>query len=227
MMNSHESSCQSRYECLNMNSDWLWDMHITMKIIIGVSPLACLSAVHLKSPLLTTAAIADTSTHSRSCYQTLYHWNNPVLLQVIWATLVYRNNYTKVMHLFSMKALTWVCFSQKLFSHVSSASFFPPKHLFAIFTLKVFFCQMFFFYLYYCYCYYLFMVTPFKDHFSLLTSMHITSILAVYCTYTVNYCHLPAHITAILHDHMWPWTTKPVLSSTGIFVAIANNTLYG
>ncbi len=26
---------------------------------------------------------------------------------------------------------------------------------------------------------------------------------------------------------MWPWTTKPVLSSTGIFVAIANNTLYG
>ncbi len=27
--------------------------------------------------------------------------------------------------------------------------------------------------------------------------------------------------------HMWPWSTKPVLSSTGIFVAIANNTLYG
>ncbi len=27
--------------------------------------------------------------------------------------------------------------------------------------------------------------------------------------------------------YMWPWTTKPVLSSTGIFVAIANNTLYG
>ncbi len=26
---------------------------------------------------------------------------------------------------------------------------------------------------------------------------------------------------------MWPWTTKPVISSTGIFVAIANNTLCG
>ncbi len=26
---------------------------------------------------------------------------------------------------------------------------------------------------------------------------------------------------------MWPWTTKAVISSTGIFVAIANNTLYG
>ncbi len=36
---------------------------------------------------------------------------------------------------------------------------------------------------------------------------------------------LPAKtFTAI---HMWPWTTKPVISSTGIFVAIANNTLYG
>ncbi len=27
--------------------------------------------------------------------------------------------------------------------------------------------------------------------------------------------------------NMWPWTTKPVIISTGIFVAIANNTLYG
>ncbi len=26
---------------------------------------------------------------------------------------------------------------------------------------------------------------------------------------------------------MWPWSTKPVLSHTGIFVAIANNKLYG
>ncbi len=26
---------------------------------------------------------------------------------------------------------------------------------------------------------------------------------------------------------MWPWSTKPDLSSTGIFVAIAKNTLYG
>ncbi len=25
---------------------------------------------------------------------------------------------------------------------------------------------------------------------------------------------------------IWPWTTKPVLSRWGIFVAIANNTLY-
>ncbi len=28
------------------------------------------------------------------------------------------------------------------------------------------------------------------------------------------------------HYITWPWTTKPVISSTGIFVAIANNTLY-
>ncbi len=27
--------------------------------------------------------------------------------------------------------------------------------------------------------------------------------------------------------HMWPWTTKPVLSRWGIFVAIAKNTLHG
>ncbi len=26
---------------------------------------------------------------------------------------------------------------------------------------------------------------------------------------------------------MWPWSTEAVISSTGIFVAIANNTLYG
>ncbi len=26
--------------------------------------------------------------------------------------------------------------------------------------------------------------------------------------------------------NMWPWTTKPVLSRWGIFVAIAKNTLY-
>ncbi len=32
----------------------------------------------------------------------------------------------------------------------------------------------------------------------------------------------PAHCL-----NMWPWTTKPVLSPTGIFVAIAKNTLYG
>ncbi len=29
------------------------------------------------------------------------------------------------------------------------------------------------------------------------------------------------------HSHMWPSTTKPVISHTGIFVAIANITLYG
>ncbi len=29
----------------------------------------------------------------------------------------------------------------------------------------------------------------------------------------------------VLIDYMWPWTTKPVISSTGIFVAIAHNTL--
>ncbi len=27
--------------------------------------------------------------------------------------------------------------------------------------------------------------------------------------------------------NMWPWSTKAVISNTGIFVAIANNTLYG
>ncbi len=32
---------------------------------------------------------------------------------------------------------------------------------------------------------------------------------------------LPSHI------HLWAWSTKPVLSHWGIFVAIANNTLYG
>ncbi len=30
-----------------------------------------------------------------------------------------------------------------------------------------------------------------------------------------------------MDSHMWPWTTKPVLSRWSIFVAIANNTLYG
>ncbi len=30
-----------------------------------------------------------------------------------------------------------------------------------------------------------------------------------------------------LHWHMWPWSTKQVLSLWGIFVAIAKNTLYG
>ncbi len=30
-----------------------------------------------------------------------------------------------------------------------------------------------------------------------------------------------------LADKMWPWTTKPVIGSMCIFVAIANNTLYG
>ncbi len=30
-----------------------------------------------------------------------------------------------------------------------------------------------------------------------------------------------------LMPYMCPWTTKPVLCHTGIFVAIANNTLYG
>ncbi len=30
-----------------------------------------------------------------------------------------------------------------------------------------------------------------------------------------------------LHKYMWPWSTKAVISSTAIFVAIDNNTLYG
>ncbi len=30
-----------------------------------------------------------------------------------------------------------------------------------------------------------------------------------------------------LHWHMWPWSTKPVMSSTGIFVVTSQNTLYG
>ncbi len=30
-----------------------------------------------------------------------------------------------------------------------------------------------------------------------------------------------------LAEHMWPWSTKAVISNTGIFVAIDNNTLYG
>ncbi len=31
----------------------------------------------------------------------------------------------------------------------------------------------------------------------------------------------------IILNHMWPQTIKPVISHTGVFVAIANNTLYG
>ncbi len=31
----------------------------------------------------------------------------------------------------------------------------------------------------------------------------------------------------ILNIYVWPWTTKPVISRTVIFAAIANNTLYG
>ncbi len=40
----------------------------------------------------------------------------------------------------------------------------------------------------------------------------------------------PLTLTNCLSDdpyHMWPWSTKPVLSRWGIFVVIANNTLYG
>ncbi len=33
-------------------------------------------------------------------------------------------------------------------------------------------------------------------------------------------------IILIAYIYIWPWTTKPVLSRWGIFVAIANNTLY-
>ncbi len=29
------------------------------------------------------------------------------------------------------------------------------------------------------------------------------------------------------NQYMWPWSTEAVISSTGVFVAIANNTLYG
>ncbi len=32
---------------------------------------------------------------------------------------------------------------------------------------------------------------------------------------------------ALLNKQMWPWSTKPVLSCWGIFVAIAKSTLYG
>ncbi len=32
---------------------------------------------------------------------------------------------------------------------------------------------------------------------------------------------------ALLNKQMWPWTTKPVSSRWGIFVAIAKSTLYG
>ncbi len=34
------------------------------------------------------------------------------------------------------------------------------------------------------------------------------------------------HTFIYLKPYMWPWTTKPVISSTVIFLAIANNTLH-
>ncbi len=41
-----------------------------------------------------------------------------------------------------------------------------------------------------------------------------------------NHCMLISMFANALHLNMWPWTTKPVLSCTGIFVAMANITLY-
>ncbi len=38
--------------------------------------------------------------------------------------------------------------------------------------------------------------------------------------------HSKDRLTILLY-HLWAWTTKAVISNTGIFVAIANNTLYG
>ncbi len=35
-----------------------------------------------------------------------------------------------------------------------------------------------------------------------------------------------AMLNKLLACHMYPWSTKAVISNTGIFVAIANNTLY-
>ncbi len=46
-------------------------------------------------------------------------------------------------------------------------------------------------------------------YFKFLKAMCVCVYIYIYCTY------------------MWPWTTKPVLSRWGIFVAIAKNTLYG
>ncbi len=38
---------------------------------------------------------------------------------------------------------------------------------------------------------------------------------------------IPGAVHHMQFSNMWPWSTKPVISSTGIFVTIANNTLYG
>ncbi len=46
-----------------------------------------------------------------------------------------------------------------------------------------------------------------------------------------DYIYVAVYVCAsfmkISYEYMWPWTTKPVLSRWGIFVAIAKNTLHG
>ncbi len=59
-----------------------------------------------------------------------------------------------------------------------------------------------------------------QTHFPFLSQNKAENIFYSFCT--VIYAVLPLY-----HSYMWPWSTKPVLSRWGIFVAIAKNTLYG
>ncbi len=56
--------------------------------------------------------------------------------------------------------------------------------------------------------------------------LDLTVMLHHNCFHYVNTIALSVkHIDR--YEHMCPWSTDAVISSTGIFVAITNNTLYG
>ncbi len=57
---------------------------------------------------------------------------------------------------------------------------------------------------------------PWKQHNH--TRIHITLSFWSVALNDQHYLHI--------FNHLWTWSTKAVISSTGIFVAIANNTLY-
>ncbi len=47
------------------------------------------------------------------------------------------------------------------------------------------------------------------------------------CSFRYRYRDLSISARSISSHHLWAWSTKAVISNTGIFVAIDNNTLYG
>ncbi len=125
--------------------------------------------------------------------------------------LIFIKSHIMFLHIQFVLHITVLLFCTFLYSiaHFTSYFFFLPIYIYSCVVLLLYNLILILFYFYSLHC-------PLSG-----PDLTYISLLIIPC--------IIYHVTnkETLNLEPWPWTTKPVSSSTGIFVAIAKNTLYG